>query len=116
MSIPSFHPLSLQSIFRIKSFEFLGSFLTLVFNMKFNAFALFSVFVPAALAASALQTYIVVLQPGAVSTKIDAILKLVPGVAAPGAAQQWSANGFTGFTALLAPGQVKVLQASADVS
>jgi hypothetical protein len=84
--------------------------------MRFNVFAIFSILATATLAATTNPTYIVVLQTGAVLTKIQAILKLVPDVAAPGPTQQWSANGFTGFTVQLGPGEVKLLQASPDVS
>jgi hypothetical protein len=84
--------------------------------MKFNVVAIFSVFASAVLAATNQPSYIVVLQADALLTTVEAILKLVPGVVAPGPTQKWSAKGFTGFTAQLTPEQVKILQASPNVS
>lgn len=84
--------------------------------MKFNIFAVFSTLVTAAVAQGAKQTYIIGLQKGTVlSIAIEALLKLVSGVAAPGPAQQWSAGDMIGFTAILSPGQAKVLQDSPSV-
>lgn len=94
--------------------------LLLSYIMKFDIFAILSVIVTLVMAQGAKQTYIIGLQKGAVvdslSQTIEALLKLVLGVAAPGPAQQWMAGDFSGFTADLAPGEVKVLQASALVS
>lgn len=58
--------------------------------MKLDIFAVFSTLVTAVFAQGAKQTYIIGLQKGTVlSTAIEALLKLVSGVAAPGPAQQW---------------------------
>lgn len=89
--------------------------------MKVNILVIYSILTTVVLAQSAKQTYIIGLPKGAIlSTAIDAILKLVSTVtdpvAAPSASQQWSAGNLIGFTAVLSPDQVKLLQGSPLVS
>lgn len=85
--------------------------------MKFDIFAVLSILATAVFAQGAKQTYIIGLQKETIlSTAITALLKLVSDVSPPGAAQQWSAGDLIGFTALLSPGQAKILQASPYVS
>ncbi|KAE9977295.1 hypothetical protein EG328_002124 [Venturia inaequalis] len=85
--------------------------------MKLNIFAALSLLITAVFAQGAKQAYIVGLQKGTIlSTAIDAILKLISTVtdpiAAPSAAQQWSAGDLVGFTTSMTPGQARILQAS----
>lgn len=92
----------------------------LLYIMKIDILAVLPIFLTLALAQETKQTYIIGLRQsallGSLSNTIQELLKLVLGVVAPSAAQQWQAGDLIGFIAILDPGQAQILQASPLVS